>query len=428
MSKARIRGTLLAGVQGLGVALVALAGGITLLSLAVLSIVLIPVGVGVLTTPAVLSLVRAHANSRRRLAAQWAQVTIPVPYRPFPDDVRSGVAGRLDRCGLMLKDPATWRDLGWLLMDLTVGFVTAFLPPALLVYGVHGLLLPAGLWMPLSDGEGRNWYTFVPVTGWGTAFLAALVGAGLLALCSRVGRPLLCFHFVLSRALLGPPREVELIQRIDRLTETRHEALDASAAELRRIERDLHDGAQARLVAMGMSFGTIEMLMDKDPQQAKALLAEARKSSAEALSELRDLVRGIHPPVLAERGLPDAVRALALRMPMTVEIDIDLPGRAEDPIESAVYFAVSEILTNAAKHSGANHLWITIHHSDGLLRASVTDNGRGGAVAGAGSGLSGIEQRVGAFDGVVAVSSPAGGPTTVTLEIPCPLAAQTHTG
>ncbi|MFE0198488.1 sensor histidine kinase [[Kitasatospora] papulosa] len=426
MNEARIRGTLLASVQGLSVAVVALPAGIMLLLLSVMSIVLIPVGIGVLTTPAVLSVLRAHANSRRRLAAAWTDVRIPVPYRPLPDDLRSGVAGQLERCGLMMKDPATWRDLRWLVVDTTIGFVTALLPPALLVYGVHGVLLFAGLWMPLSDGEGRNWYAFVPVTGWGTAFLAALVGAGLLTLCSHVNQPLVRFHFVLGRALLAPPREVELVQRIDQLTETRHEALDASAAELRRIERDLHDGAQARLVAMGMSFGTIEVLMDKDPEQAKALLAEARKSSAEALSELRDLVRGIHPPVLAERGLPDAVRALALRMPMTVEIDIDLPGRAEDPIESAVYFAVSEVLTNTAKHSGADQVWIDIHHSDGLLRASVTDNGRGGAVPGSGSGLSGIEQRVGAFDGVVAVSSPAGGPTLVSLEIPCPLTTQSQ--
>ncbi|MFF5422681.1 sensor histidine kinase, partial [Streptomyces misionensis] len=143
--------------------------------------------------------------------------------------------------------------------------------------------------------------------------------------------------------------------------------------------------------------------------------------SAEALAELRDLVRGIHPPVLAERGLGDAVRALALRLPFASEVEVELTGRADAAVESAAYFAVSETLTNAAKHSGADRVRVDIWHTDSVLRMSVTDNGRGGARVGAGSGLSGIERRLGTFDGVLAVSSPAGGPTMVTMEIPCEL-------
>jgi signal transduction histidine kinase len=197
--------------------------------------------------------------------------------------------------------------------------------------------------------------------------------------------------------------------------------VDTSAAELRRIERDLHDGAQARLVAMGMDLGTVEMLLDKDPAQAKRLLTQARRNSVEALEELRDLVRGIHPPVLAERGLGDAVRALALRLPLPGEVTVELPGRADAPVESAAYFAVSEVLTNAVKHSGADRLWVDLHHTDGMLRITVTDNGKGGAVIGEGSGLAGVERRLGTFDGVLAVSSPAGGPTLVSVEIPCAL-------
>ncbi len=127
--------------------------------------------------------------------------------------------------------------------------------------------------------------------------------------------------------------------------------------------------------------------------------------------------------MLAERGLGDAVRALALRMSMPVECDIELPGRAEEPVESAAYFAISEVLTNAAKHSGAEQVWLDIHHADGMLRISVTDNGRGGASTAGGSGLVGVERRLGTFDGVLAVSSPAGGPTMVTMEIPCSLGA-----
>lgn len=221
--------------------------------------------------------------------------------------------------------------------------------------------------------------------------------------------------------MLAPGR-AELAQRVRALTESRRDAVDTSAAELRRIERDLHDGAQARLVAMGMDLGTAEMLVDKNPEQAKELLAQARHSSAEALSELRDLVRGIHPPVLAERGLGDAVRALALRLPVTTEVSVDLgAGRADAPVESAAYFAVSELLTNAVKHSGADRIWVDLHHEAGRLRISVTDDGAGGAAIGAGSGLAGVERRLGTFDGVLAVSSPAGGPTMVTMEIPCVL-------
>ena len=197
--------------------------------------------------------------------------------------------------------------------------------------------------------------------------------------------------------------------------------MDTSAAELRRIERDLYDGAQARLVAMGMDLGTVDALIEKDPAKARRLLTQARRSSAEALTELRDLVRGIHPPVLAERGLCDAVRALALRLPLASEVDVDMDGRAEAPVESAAYFAVSEVLTNAVRHSGAERLWVDLQHRDGMLRITVTDDGEGGARVGAGSGLTGVERRLGTFDGVLAVSSPAGGPTMVTMEISCAL-------
>ncbi|MGW7492594.1 sensor histidine kinase [Streptomyces sp. NPDC054786] len=421
MNKTRALGALLTAAQGLALAIASLVGGVVLVVLSIVSIALIPIGIGAFTTPLVLSAVRAHANLRRQLTADWGGMRVPVPYRPFPSDMRTGIVGIMERCSLMVKDPATWRDLRWLVIDMTAGFTTAVLPPALTVYGVHGILLLFGLWQPLANGDGENWYTFIPVTGWGTAFLAALVGAGLLAASSGLNPQLLRVHFLLSRNQLAPPREVALNERIDQLTETRHEALDASAAELRRIERDLHDGAQARLVAMGMNFGTIEALMDKDPAHAKALLAQARETSAEALTELRGLVRGIHPPVLAERGLGDAVRALALRMPMTVKVDIDVPGRADEPVESAAYFAISEALTNAAKHSNAQQVSVDIHHRDGMLRISVCDDGQGGASIGQGSGLAGIERRLGAFDGVFAVSSPTGGPTMVTMEIPCRL-------
>ncbi|MET8458566.1 sensor histidine kinase [Streptomyces parvulus] len=407
---ARTRDVALSAVRGLAVALIALPGSVLCFCLTLVSVALVPIGVGIVTTPWVLTGVRAFADWRRLLAARWGGVRIRRHYRPLPAD-----ANPWARTFGMLRDPATWRDFLWLPADMTAGFVTALLAFALALYPLEGFAIAAGLWRVLPDGY---WYGFVRVTDQTSAFYAAALGVVLLAAAPWLTPRLLHAHFRLTGALLGSGRG-ELAERVRVLTETRRDAVDTSAAELRRIERDLHDGAQARLVAMGMDLGTIESLLEKDPAKARQLLAQARASSAEALTELRELVRGIHPPVLAERGLGDAVRALALRLPVASEVNVDLPGRAEAPVEAAAYFAVSEVLTNAVKHSGADRLWIDLHRAEGRLRVTVTDNGRGGAVIGAGSGLAGVERRLGTFDGVLAVSSPAGGPTMVTMEIPC---------
>ncbi|MET7446724.1 sensor domain-containing protein [Streptomyces sp. NBC_01693] len=417
-AQGRVRTALLTGGRAFVLSFASIVGSTVLFVLSVLSVVFVVLGLGLVTTPWVTEAVRRHANRRRLLAAEWSGIRIPVPYRPFPKDVRAGFTGQVERTTLLLKDPATWRDLRWLLLDMTAGYVLLVLTFALLVYPLEGLVLAAGLWRVFEDST--YWYGFVPVSGQGTGLAAAALGVALFLVGMWASGPLLRLHFVLARSALSPAPG-ELSQRIDRLTETRHEAVDTAASELRRIERDLHDGAQARLVAMGMNLGTIEALVEKDPAEAKKLLAMARTSSAEALTELRDLVRGIHPPVLAERGLGDAVKALALRLPVSSEVTVELPGRADAPVESAAYFAVSETLTNVVKHAEADRLWVDVHHAEGMLRISVTDNGRGGASVGGGSGLSGIERRLGTFDGVLAVSSPAGGPTMVTMEIPCAL-------
>ncbi|MFI8945668.1 sensor histidine kinase [Streptomyces sp. NPDC053750] len=410
--RSRVRSAALAGVRGLALALISLPGAVLCFCLTLVSIALVPIGIGIVTTPYVLTGVRAFADWRRLLAAEWCGVRIPRAYRPLPKD-----ANPWARTFGMLGDPATWRDFRWLPVDMTAGFVTALLAFVLPVYALEGFVIAAGLWRVLPDGY---WYGFVPVTGQGTALLAAALGAVLLAPSLWLTPQLLRAHFRLTGAVLGSG-DGELAERVRVLTETRRDAVDTSAAELRRIERDLHDGAQARLVAMGMDLGTIEALLEKNPAKARELLAQARQSSADALTELRELVRGIHPPVLAERGLGDAVRALALRLPVTVEVDVDMAGRAEAPVEAAAYFAVSEVLTNAVKHSGADRVWVDVHHTEGQLRVAVTDNGKGGAEIAAGSGLAGVERRLGTFDGVLAVSSPAGGPTMVTMEIPCAL-------
>jgi signal transduction histidine kinase len=224
-----------------------------------------------------------------------------------------------------------------------------------------------------------------------------------------------------ARGLFGWAHDADLLKRVQRLTESRAVAVDTADADLRRLERDLHDGAQARLVALGMSLRAAERLIPTSPDAAIALVAEARETSARALTELRELVRGVHPPVLADRGLADAIRALALDSPLNVQTEVELPGRMAGPIETACYFAVAEVLTNAAKHSGARDARICVSHSGRLLKIEVTDFGLGGADPTRGTGLSGVEKRLATFDGILAVSSPAGGPTIVVMEVPCVL-------
>ncbi|HEX7254731.1 MAG TPA: sensor histidine kinase [Gaiellaceae bacterium] len=207
-------------------------------------------------------------------------------------------------------------------------------------------------------------------------------------------------------------------RRIEVLEASRAGAVDAQESELRRIERDLHDGAQARLVALGMSLGLAEQHLGKDPDAVRELIAEARLGAAEALEELRDLARGIHPPILADRGLEAAVAALASRSPVPVSLSVDVSERPAAPVETAAYFTVSEGLANAIKHSGATQVTVRIAQSDGVLFAEVGDDGRGGADS-AGNGLKGLRQRIEALDGTLWISSPEGGPTTIRAVVPC---------
>jgi signal transduction histidine kinase len=215
-------------------------------------------------------------------------------------------------------------------------------------------------------------------------------------------------------------REQELAQRVDVLSRTRRGALDLQVAEMRRVERDLHDGAQARLVSLGMSLGMADEVLDSDPAEARRLLADARSAAGDALGELRALVRGILPPVLADRGLAGAVEALAVASPIPVELTVELGGeRLPAPVEAAAYFALAESLANIVKHSEARSARVRIHHANGVLSMVVNDDGRGGANPLDGSGLRGIERRLEAFDGTMQISSPPGGPTVVTMEMPC---------
>lgn len=337
--------------------------------------VLVVVWVGLALLVAAIPALRWFADRQRAMAGRVLGVPVPSPYRPVPP------GGPLVRLRAIAADPMTWRDLIWLLWAISLGWVLSLVVLVLLLAVVTGFI-----W----------WY-----------------GVG----------PILWIRSVVDRALLSYGTTEALEQRVQVLTRTRADVVDHSAAELRRLERDLHDGTQARLVSLSMSLGIAETLFETDPEAAQRMVSEARSTTKAAIGELRSVVRGIHPPVLADRGLDGAVRALALDMAVPVEVSGSVPGRPPAPVESAVYFAIAECLANAAKHAGPQHAWIVLGHRDGMLRAVVGDDGRGGADPEQGTGMRGVMRRLAAFDGTMSVSSPTGGPTVVTLEVPCDLSS-----
>ena len=348
----------------------------------VLSLVLLVVGgvlvvvwVGIVFVVVTIPLVRVIADRQRTIASRVLGVPVPSAYRPIPP------GGPLVRLRAVLRDQMTWRDLGWLLWAITWGWVLSLLI----------VLLGLGV------ATGFIWW-----------FAA---------------RPILTLRSLVDRTLLTYGNTERLEQRVDALTRSRAAAVDHSAAELRRLERDLHDGTQARLVAVSMSLGMAEEMFETDPDAARRTVSEARSATTSALADLRSVVRGIHPPVLADRGLDGAIRGLALDMAVPVDVHGELDGRPPAPIESAVYFAVAECLANAAKHAAHRHAWVELDHRDALLRVVVGDDGRGGADPDSGTGMRGVMRRLAAFDGTMAVSSPAGGPSVITLEVPCVLAS-----
>jgi signal transduction histidine kinase len=369
---------------------------------------LVLIAVWLFLLPRLVLAVRLLARVTRRLVADWCGIRIAEPSLPVR---AAGRGGYLQRLRSLLAGPAAARELLWLVISACGGWVVAVLPAGLIAAGLAGLL------RALTHRSDEPSFL-----GHSPLMLLAASG-GLIALGLAVAPWMLAAYGMLARSMLAPAGSAELVQRVRHLAETRSEAIDTGAAEMRRIERDLHDGAQARLVAMGMTLDAAGQLIDSNPAAARALLLEARDTSAKALAELRDLVRGIHPPVLADRGLGDAVHALALDSPVRTRLAGDLPGRLPAPVESAAYFAVSELLANVSKHAGATQTWIDIRYTDGMLRVGVSDNGRGGADPQRGTGLRGIERRVAAFDGVLAVHSPPGGPTAVTMEIACALSS-----
>ena len=354
---------------------------------------------------------RTIANAQRTTLTTFLNTPVPAAYRPLPP------TGIITRVRIILTDPATWRDLLWLTASPLLTTL-ALIPALLYAHATYQTLYALLLWHHTDNLYGTFTTTTQPQA------LLTLIPAILLITLAHTLTPITtnaCTR--LSRLILAPSEKARLTARVAHLATSRADTIDTQASEIRRIERDLHDGAQARLVALGMHLGMTENLVETNPKAARDMLTEARETTRQALTELRDLVRGIHPPVLVERGLPGAVEALALTHHLPITVTTHLPGRPPDPVESAAYFAIAELLTNTAKHANATQARIHINHGRQRLIITVTDNGHGGATPTPESGLNGIARRLDSFDGTMNITSPTGGPTIITLEIPCALSS-----
>ncbi|UZN02590.1 sensor histidine kinase [Cellulomonas sp. S1-8] len=403
----------------------------------VVSLALVAVAVGLPMLQAVLTAVHGVARAHRRLAEGATGRPVPLlslrtddPHPTRPDwfsrlhtdalhVAGTALGATPDTVGLMatgveplrpgwrrLQQTDTWRLLGWLGVAATGGALISaavvLLPLVAIAAVVLAIVLPATVDLAVPGV---------------LALAAGAVLAG--GTWWRYGDALGRVRADVDAALLSPGRQELLEQRVQDLAASRRQTVDDAAGELRRIERDLHDGAQARLVSLGLTLGMVAELLDADPRAARELLQEARGTTLAALRDLRAVVQGIHPPVLADRGLSGGIEALALDLAVPVTLTDRLPGRPPAPVESAVYFAVAESLANVVKHASAARASVRLDAHDGTLRVEVADDGAGGADPARGSGLRGVAARLQAFDGTMMVVSPPGGPTVITLEVPC---------
>lgn len=360
----------------------------------------------------------------RARAALLGEGRIPGAYRvrlPRRPAELGGVAGTWELIKSMAVDGQTWRDLLYSLLLLPIGIATFTVTVTGWATGLALATAPAWFWIP---DEPKQWVDLglFKLHDWRTALAASAIGLIALVLTALLVRGMAVVTGAVTRGLLGCERR-DLEQRVERLTETRAGAVDAAHAELGRIERDLHDGAQARLVAVTMDLGRAEQrLADSGSDEASdavRLVREARAEAQQALAELRDLARGMRPAMLAERGLGPAVTSLAARaggVPATVEIG-EL-GELPDQVETAAYFAVAEALANIAKHAEASSAQVVLERAADTLLVEVRDDGAGDADP-RGTGIDGLRKRVEALDGTLSLNSPRGGPTTLRAELPC---------
>ncbi len=392
-----------AAFLGLGLLTGTLAFGVWIAGVTTsLTLVLLIVGLPIVL--ATFAVFRALADLERRRAALVLGAPIASVYRPRP------AGGILPRLHAALGDPQSWKDLLYLGLHGIVGFTWGIVWLTLWAYAIGSLTMPAWWWALPDDAE-YLWFTIGSLE---ESFVALAIGAVGVPLALLAQRPLALSQAYLARWLLAP----SLAARVEELKRTRAGAVDTAAADLERIERDLHDGAQARLVALSMDLGMAEERFDRDPEGARELVGEAREEARRALAELRDLARGIRPSLLTERGLAAAVQALAARSPIPATAHVDVTVKPAPAVETAAWFVVSEALANAAKHSEAKHVTVWLTRRADELQVEVVDDGRGGANP-AGGGLQGLAQRVAALDGTLEVYSPPGGPTVVRASLPC---------
>nr|WP_167099442.1 sensor histidine kinase [Amycolatopsis granulosa] len=341
---------------------------VLIVTLALVGIATTVVWVGIPILLLTTSMVRGFGDLERR----WARKVLGTPLPPA--DRAPAEGNLLGRWRGRLVDGTTWRDLAYLMVAFPLGVVE------FAVGLVSILLVPMAIWV-------------APWIGW--------------------------MHGSLAIALLGPNRAERLEVKAQQLQASRARGVDAAEAERRRIERDLHDGAQQRLVAVALNLGRVKNKLDRDPEAARALIDEAHTDAKLAVSELRDLARGIYPAVLGDRGLDAALSALAARTPIPVEVTVDIEPRPPAAVETTAYFIAGETLTNVAKHSGATEAQVRAWRTDDKVVVEITDNGHGGAEVRPGGGLAGLADRAATIDGVMTVVSPQGGPTVVRADLPC---------
>ncbi len=382
---------------------------------ALLVVVLLPFGVGWFILPRAVLVLRWWAGVGRRRVAGFTDSAIPEHYQPLTGSL-------VDQLRTVVLDPSTRRDLAWVAVHALTGPMIGLLGVALPLSAVNAVLVPGYWWMVPEDDPVASPY---PVTSWVAAAPMPLVGVVYAVLALVLVPRFASWQLAWARSLLKPTEAARLSERVSELSASRAAALEAHGAELRRIERDLHDGTQNRLVGVVMHLGIVERALRRDPESALPLVAEAQDSASQALGELREVVRSIYPPVLAERGLDGAIAGLVAHSSVPCTLTVDAVRRVPAAVESAAYFVVAEALTNVAKHSKAEKadVRISLRSPAGFegekLVIEVSDDGAGGAVGSEGSGLTGIHRRVSALDGRMDLTSPAGGPTMLCVELPC---------
>ncbi|MDL4773634.1 sensor histidine kinase [Actinomadura xylanilytica] len=375
-----------------------------------------------------------------RLSAMWrglgyllgslfttAAALFALPVLIVPMMARAWASRHRRRADRLLLSPRSgpvrvgmWRVLGWLCASIVTS-LTFGLVVLLSAGNAVATAITVPLWWAFpADTRLRFLFTGVPLSGWGTALTLGTINFLVFAaLTYWMVPPLARLHARICVALLSPTAAERLAQRVDTLTETRSGAMNAHGAELRRIERDLHDGTQARLVAIAMRLGTVRESLDEVPETVARLLREAHEGTEEAMAELREVIRTIYPPILADRGLAGALAALGTQSAIAPRLEIGDLGTVPAAVEAVAYFTIAEALTNAAKHSRATRTTVRVARAGDRLSVEVTDDGIGGADETLGTGIAGIRHRVLALDGTVRVHSPAGGPTTITVSLPC---------